>query len=231
MRRWLAILACLVLGVVINVGVAWWLNTAAVGGMQFVTLRGAEAAAKGWAVAVPPDWDSPNLWQQTGSVGRTEVMVVAGAFENNYGSWTSMSWAGDQILSLQDVGWPMRALRSKRFGMFEGSAGVQVRSIVTRFVSWRVGIMRLAPPITPESGNHVTYFPARPIWPGFSFNSVLFGAIIWSALLGCTQMRRWLRRRRGVCPACGYDLKGDTASGCPECGWNRPPSPTPQVVP
>jgi hypothetical protein len=26
------------------------------------------------------------------------------------------------------------------------------------------------------------------------------------------------RRRRGWCPACGYDLQGATASVCPECG-------------
>jgi len=28
----------------------------------------------------------------------------------------------------------------------------------------------------------------------------------------------------GLCPACGYDLRGQPAAGrgCPECGWNRP---------
>jgi len=24
-----------------------------------------------------------------------------------------------------------------------------------------------------------------------------------------------------ACPKCGYDLRGDLKSGCPECGWNR----------
>jgi hypothetical protein len=28
-------------------------------------------------------------------------------------------------------------------------------------------------------------------------------------------------RRRGNCPECNYDLRGELASGCPECGWNR----------
>ena len=26
---------------------------------------------------------------------------------------------------------------------------------------------------------------------------------------------------QGRCFACGYDLRGDYAGGCPECGWNR----------
>ena len=35
--------------------------------------------------------------------------------------------------------------------------------------------------------------------------------------------RRRLKRlaRRGRCLKCGYDLRGDPAAGCPECGWKR----------
>jgi len=29
------------------------------------------------------------------------------------------------------------------------------------------------------------------------------------------------RVRRGVCPACGYNLRGKLKDGCPECGWGR----------
>jgi hypothetical protein len=29
------------------------------------------------------------------------------------------------------------------------------------------------------------------------------------------------KARRGRCLTCGYDLRGDFAAGCPECGWNR----------
>jgi hypothetical protein len=35
--------------------------------------------------------------------------------------------------------------------------------------------------------------------------------------------KRTRRRRRGLCPACGYDVKGAFEGGCPECGWNRAP--------
>lgn len=31
-------------------------------------------------------------------------------------------------------------------------------------------------------------------------------------------VRRWRRRRRGLCTSCGYDLYGNTSEKCPECG-------------
>lgn len=31
-------------------------------------------------------------------------------------------------------------------------------------------------------------------------------------------LRRWRRRRRGECLACGYNLTGNVSSVCPECG-------------
>ncbi|UCE61593.1 MAG: hypothetical protein JSU63_07550 [Phycisphaerales bacterium] len=31
-------------------------------------------------------------------------------------------------------------------------------------------------------------------------------------------LRRWRRRRRGMCLSCGYDLTGNESGVCPECG-------------
>ncbi len=31
-------------------------------------------------------------------------------------------------------------------------------------------------------------------------------------------LRRLIRQRRGLCPACGYDLKHAEHESCPECG-------------
>ena len=34
-------------------------------------------------------------------------------------------------------------------------------------------------------------------------------------------VRQSLRAKRGLCPACGYDLHGAEHEACPECGWRR----------
>ncbi len=68
-------------------------------------------------------------------------------------------------------------------------------------------------------------FPYLPIWSGLIVNALTHAAA-WSALfLGLAQLlpsaRRARRTRRGLCPACAYDLRHELASGCSECGWRR----------
>ncbi len=63
--------------------------------------------------------------------------------------------------------------------------------------------------------------PLLPIWPGFAVNTVFYAALLWPLICGPFALRRHLRRKRGLCVACGYDLRGDLTRGCPECGWRR----------
>jgi hypothetical protein len=61
--------------------------------------------------------------------------------------------------------------------------------------------------------------PFLPVWQGLLLDWAL-AAMIWlGAILGWRALHRGLRRRRGLCVACGYDLSA-TATGapCPECG-------------
>jgi hypothetical protein len=65
--------------------------------------------------------------------------------------------------------------------------------------------------------------PLRPLWRGFLLDSLVFGAA-WFLIMPITRIlarniRAVLRRSRGRCGACGYDLTG-LAEGtvCPECG-------------
>ena len=46
---------------------------------------------------------------------------------------------------------------------------------------------------------------------------VLFGAYPVTVLLR-GPIRRWRRRRQGLCPRCGYNLTGNVTGVCPECG-------------
>jgi hypothetical protein len=65
--------------------------------------------------------------------------------------------------------------------------------------------------------------PCRPAWAGFAVKTLFYATILWLLPTGLLAFRRRLRRKRGRCPKCGYDLRGDLDAGCPECGWNRQP--------
>ncbi len=58
--------------------------------------------------------------------------------------------------------------------------------------------------------------PLVPCWPGLLVDSVLYAsvALAWPAF---KDVRRWSRRRHGLCTACAYPL-GHAGATCPECG-------------
>ncbi len=64
--------------------------------------------------------------------------------------------------------------------------------------------------------------PVLPIWRGLLLDTGFFAAIWAIPMFGVPLVRARRRRKRGLCPKCAYDLGGDPASGCPECGWGRP---------
>jgi hypothetical protein len=56
-------------------------------------------------------------------------------------------------------------------------------------------------------------FPVTPLWPGFAADALLFAAAAFASLRALA-----LARRRGRCPACGYDRAGLAAGGGEEGG-------------
>ena len=59
--------------------------------------------------------------------------------------------------------------------------------------------------------------PLGIIWPGFAVNTLFYAGILWLLILAFT-LRRLIRQRRGLCLACGYDLRHAEHEACPECG-------------
>jgi hypothetical protein len=57
-----------------------------------------------------------------------------------------------------------------------------------------------------------------PFWPALA---VALLPPVWLGWRTWWQARR--RRRAGLCPRCGYDLRA-TAARCPECGWEAAPA-------
>ena len=73
--------------------------------------------------------------------------------------------------------------------------------------------------------------PTRVLWLGFLGNTALTVAVLLTATLGFRWLRATRRRKRGQCLACGYDLQGQRADGCPECGSGRTTIPNPTSPP
>ncbi len=62
--------------------------------------------------------------------------------------------------------------------------------------------------------------PLRPIWRGFAINTIFYAALLWLLIPGPFVLRRHIRIRRGLCPACAYPM-GESAV-CSECGSEIP---------
>jgi hypothetical protein len=59
--------------------------------------------------------------------------------------------------------------------------------------------------------------PVRPLAAGLVANSAICASLLFLLTLFPRILRRHLRLRRGHCPACNYDLRGQSTL-CPECG-------------
>ena len=68
------------------------------------------------------------------------------------------------------------------------------------------------------AGRHL---PIKIVWFGFVVNSLFYAGVLCLLMCGSFALRRFMRRKRGLCVACGYELRGDFSAGCPECGWQR----------
>jgi len=111
-------------------------------------------------------------------------------------------------------GWPAFSLRyyGPIYLVGAESSGVYDESQMTGYfhptLPWKM-VMR----------GYRSEFPCRPIWPGFAINTVLYAVILWLLALGPVTARRMIRRRRGRCIRCGYNLRGHSEDDvCPECG-------------
>jgi len=84
-----------------------------------------------------------------------------------------------------------------------------------------IGAKMAADPDGPIREEHLAYVV---------LGSALIGALLAAVL---TLIGEWPKTTspdgRQHCPRCGYDLRGDRARGCPECGWNRDKPPQPPI--
>lgn len=131
-------------------------------------------------------------------------------------SWLPLPPAGERytVWSARAAGWPMLCLCSRTTTTIDGRTRTRGAIRVVATSAYK----------NPLRDREAGMLPLLPAWPGLAVNSALYGSAWWLLLFAPGAFRRFRRRSRGCCVACGYDLRGDYTAGCPECGWGRTPA-------
>jgi hypothetical protein len=214
-RLALKLAACALAGAALTVAVAWgcvlWHSEA----VHVDIVKGTH-----WPAWAPSRWPlPPDTLLTSESHGSRVAILMVGRAEPEW----QMFW--EAIAS--DSGWPALGMRSRT------SVHRTERHTARRYTrdirSNGLVIPDEGIPYLPEERMTINLhvLPLRPLWPGFALNTAVYGTIIfvlWSALAALWSapglVRRRVRKRRGRCIGCGYNLRGRGSAGgpCPECG-------------
>ena len=216
----LVVLQCVVLGAVSTVGVAWLVSAtfdpATLTGQQLFQSverlgEGQESYSRvrgsavdrlywnqmkhpigNWLVAFEP-WEYPSYWRDQRRQAWKQKLPSS--------MWVSGVQGGS--------GWPCVALA---FSAHEVCApdGTTVRDVANG--------VALTPFNASTDFQSMRVLPLRPVWAGLATNTAWY-AFLWLMVLAAPGgIIGVLRRRRGACVHCGYDLRGSSDGRCPECG-------------
>ena len=194
------VVVLLLLGAIVNVAVAWGLCRTPNWSQPHTKVSPQEGAQRWWHANALETFPRDR-----------ELMEVMQwqRFANRYWNMSTFTHGADRYES----GWPLYAL--------ERSYWVRILEIYQH---------QHALPLAPWLANWfgTQYLPMRPIWPGFAINTIFYAAALWLVFgAGPGFVRRRVRRGRGQCLHCGYDLRGQgpgagakagASRKCPECG-------------
>ncbi len=193
----------LLLGAAVNVGVAWGCARYSAVRESLPPLDQSEEsvlwgrfAPSGGGWWLPQTSDVNARWK---GLGVTETKI--GDFHLVNGRFVLPGNGRHRMLTVRDVGIPVRCHREAR-----------------RFNALELLVQAARPPShTPWQARLQTRLDAV-LWPGFAINSVFYGVILWLLWSAPFTTRRLIRKQRGRCIKCGYDLRHAEHEVCPECG-------------
>ncbi len=199
-----------------NIAVAWGIACWSTAGKSIALDIPLVEVASFWGRYSPTEWEfdseSASAWTGFGIVIRKvaqDAVEPRGAHADR-----SSGYIADWLVTEMEVGWPMRCAR---VGWWERVDRMNLTHEMGVSDGWSL-VDQTAPRGLLGRG----IIPYSPLAAGFLANTAFNALILWLLILGPLALRRLVRRRRGRCIKCGYDLRGDFESGCPECGWNRP---------
>lgn len=195
-------MTCIIIGLVSSIALAW---------------LGAISLSRNGIVATAQKFPSGEYVQQTVGVTVLPMMpnaerVTGEKLWSDLANWPPSDIRGQTALESRlarkysVVGNP-----GGRVGKLE--AGWPLRCLESRFRSPEIV------PVTYEHALEVAgrQLPYRPRYGALALNTLLLAMVAYLlSLMGLTT-RRTIRRRRGRCPSCAYDLRG-SPDACPECG-------------
>jgi hypothetical protein len=189
------VIALLLVGAIINVGLAWGLNLMPYSGARpSYSHLPDEDDLEWWRTRAPPGFPAqPAGVYETYLFGRQRVLMYEREADANSNT------LGDNVGRFR-YGWPSSSMESALW------VNRKTRSVVEQHRSY-------VPPGWPLAGRWVS---VEPLWPGFAINTLFYAVIVWMLFAAPFALRRRRRIKRGLCPACAYPV-GDSAV-CTECG-------------
>ncbi len=250
MKRWIPKIAiCLLLGLITTVAITWglaaWVSTSnanLVASYKFVQDLD---WMSGWRIYHSQSFGSERIMAMARKTIPSITQQAQGAIYLNTDElepwWSNLSEVmAEQVQTARDIeakqkaqgdnsrvsptvvyddarGWPLVAFLSHwDSGMVPGgpkddkqlSSGIELSPASPKFP----GVVSI---------DDQRALPYKPIWLGLVVD-ILFYTLIWFTLIFVYEItNRALRRNKGCCIKCGYDLRGIDNEGCPECGWGR----------
>jgi hypothetical protein len=214
MKHHLPVIAiCLLLGVAVNVAVAWTC-VYRVGFGSFEARQYELVTGQYWTVMTWSAFGSGRIVSVRPVTGSGAVKPV-GDRRPEIPPWSGIP--NDAVLATATPNF-LEAAEARGWPFLSLSATFAAATLSPSF-AWdsRYGV-EIRPPahaanVYDASGRTL---PLRPIWGGFVANTLLYAATIWLVSRVPAAWRRRIRRARGLCANCGYP-PGNSAV-CTECG-------------
>ena len=212
-RQLLLVIVSLLLGVIVNITVAWGFwnggkrpRSPLTGFMDWDSVEIEADVHTIWSRHCTADWPkTPEHALQFNSTGLSllHLITVTGGFDVE-GLTQSEFTALAEVRNVFEIkhvkcGWPVHSMSIDRWSFRKG-----LRNLDAYSDGW---VLDTNPPYE---------LPRRPLWPGFTINTAFYAVILWLLFAAPFAIRRWRRMRKSLCPKCAYPT--GTSAICTECG-------------